>query len=795
VYALSVEMWGLHCGVRKSDGEKVSVFKYERKGKSSAQNELADNFFKRVKTLRHPHTINYLDGVSSESEICVVTESVVTLEEFIKGMRNSESKEKIEMSIGWGMHCILQALTFVHESAKLVHGFITPESILVTRGGDWKLGGMFIIDHADAIGPGQLLRNNPMLMAAKYRSPERLQSKWGMMSDKNGDAFGTDIWSLGCVLFEAFNGPANDASEFLNVRQLPNQVQKVYKEMLSNTPMGRPSASKIHKSAGVQYLCRGNLFKCLTFLDEYQLKTDAERVPFLQGLTTQIDTFPSGTCCYKILPILRDGFKLVAPGGQPQAGGAKPQLSPITAMILDPFLKIGSKIDDPEEYKRIVVPTTIELFASNDRATRAALLQRLSDFVVHLDEKTLNSRVFSSIASGFSDTTPLLRELTVKSVVVLAPKLNSSNLNEVLLRHIVKLLKDVEPAIRTNTLICLNMIIEHLNEETRKKVILGSFPQAIRDPFVPARIAGLRGIASSLKYLEGDAPALANKVVPSLSMATVDPSPEVRAQAFQCINVAISRLKNMSDEQAVRQKKEEEESKRKELEMRQGKDIVTRRNSEDQQAPANTHSRTPSGGSGYLSAAAGMFSKSWGSGNKAGEEQEVNATPQPDPSAPPQHPAQVPRSGMNIRAQKPANNDGWGDDGGWGDDSTTADLLDMNDGNGWGDDDDLGLDIQPTIRKPSRPAGLSLAQKMPGNDEDFFGSSLSSGGKTAGKSAGLSSGGAAAASRGSSASQRKAEAERKRAEARARMAQRREAKKPVAKKVVSKASNDDWDNW
>lgn len=55
---------------------------------------------------------------------------------------------------------------------------------------------------------------------------------------------------------------------------------------------------------------------------------------------------------------------------------------------------------------------------------------------------------------------------------------------------------DPEPAIRTNTTICLGKIASKLNDATRPKVLFPAFAKALRDPFPHARLAGLRSITA-----------------------------------------------------------------------------------------------------------------------------------------------------------------------------------------------------------------------------------------------------------------------------------------------------------
>lgn len=48
-------------------------------------------------------------------------------------------------------------------------------------------------------------------------------------------------------------------------------------------------------------------------------------------------------------------------------------------------------------------------------------------------------QIYNHVASGFSDANPYLRELTLKSLAVLGPKLSQKTLNQSLLKHLAKL--------------------------------------------------------------------------------------------------------------------------------------------------------------------------------------------------------------------------------------------------------------------------------------------------------------------------------------------------------------------
>ena len=67
-----------------------------------------------------------------------------------------------------------------------------------------------------------------------------------------------------------------------------------------------------------------------------------------------------------------------------------------------------------EEYQEKMVPCIIKLFSSNDRETRAKMLQELHQFVPYLSSSVVNDHIFPNIANGFIDSNAYIREMTIK---------------------------------------------------------------------------------------------------------------------------------------------------------------------------------------------------------------------------------------------------------------------------------------------------------------------------------------------------------------------------------------------
>jgi len=274
-----------------------------------------------------------------------------------------------------------------------------------------------------------------------------------------------------------------------------------------------------------------------------------KRIFFFGKLGSQLDHFPKHLCTQKILPNLVTALDY---------GYAN-------SRALGPLLKIGAQLS-AEDYADRITPSVAKWFGSADREMRTNLLSNIESFADHLTPSLVNEKIFPNLALGFSDVSPKLRELTIRSIVVLAPKLNSTLLNMEVMQHFARLQLDKEPFIRTNTTICLGRIAKHLAPATRQKVLASAFGRALRDPFPPARVAGLMsfiGFSFVSAFIELSTyfhtlatneyygpEEIARKVIPCFSTLSLDSEKQVRMAALQGMRLFLEKLEKHSDSMA-----------------------------------------------------------------------------------------------------------------------------------------------------------------------------------------------------------------------------------------------------
>ncbi|XP_017005276.2 N-terminal kinase-like protein [Drosophila takahashii] len=520
-------IWTLHKAKRKTTQEEVSVFVYDIRSGSDTKCELAKASLKRLKTLRHPSILQYLDSLETDKMLYVATEAVDPLGSYFAKL-GSDNLQK-GLYLAWGIFQITRALSFLNNDGNLRHNNVSAWSVFVNASGEWKLGSLEYVSAADGnpMPPAKI----PVTLEV-YDSPEKSdQSKL-----KAATKCSVDMWGLGCLVWEAFNGVLKQRSNLKDIEHIPKSLQSLYCELVGASPSNRPNPADIitrcRKPGG---FFKNDLVDTLLFLEEIQIKDKAEKNRFFSGLTTHLDNFPDNVCRHKILPQLITAYEYG------DAGSA----------VLAPMFKLGKLLDEVEYQKRIV-PCVVKLFASTDRVTRSRLLQQLDLFIAHLQPQVVNDQIFPQVAHGFLDTNATIREQTVKSIIHLAPKLNYNNLNVEVLRHFARLqARDDQGGIRTNTTVCLGKIAPHLHPQVRQRVLVSAFIRAMRDPFPPARVAGVLALAATQQYFLLS--EVANRVLPSLCSLSVDPEKTVRDPAFKTIRGFLGKLEKVSEDPSLRE--------------------------------------------------------------------------------------------------------------------------------------------------------------------------------------------------------------------------------------------------
>ncbi|KAI0743379.1 ARM repeat-containing protein [Daedaleopsis nitida] len=531
-------IWSLYDATKRDDSSPVSVFEFDANTPAKKNLfPLAKNALRKLRTIRHPDVLKFMEVSETDTTIHIMTERVRPLGPAITEWQSKSVQER-EAWLVWGLHRISVALTFLNESAASTHGSVRVDSVFISASGEWKLGGFDVLSNPKEDAAVLYTLGGMVPDASTYSSPE--VRKGGYSALKELPTWAADAYGLGLLTHFAFNPnqtlpataqPPHPPPTAASRGAIPTFMFAAYKKLLNPNPKARLSPAHFLELGmsqtagdGSGFFASNRLVKVCAGLDNFNLASEAEKSSLLKTLKESATSFPSEFASYKVLPALISALEF---------GGAS------AAAIVPLVLQFGKGVP-PEDYSTVILTHLVKLYASPDRGTRMALLDLLPEYADKLDKKTVCDKIWPNLQSGFSDTVAVIREATVKSIILISDKFNERIMNNDLLRHLARMQADQEASIRTNTCILIGRLGPSLGYNTKRKVLVPAFARALKDPFEHARVAGLMALMATMECY--DIEEIATKVIPSMSFTLIDKEKLVRDQAFKAMELFVKKL-------------------------------------------------------------------------------------------------------------------------------------------------------------------------------------------------------------------------------------------------------------
>ncbi|KZF26331.1 hypothetical protein L228DRAFT_10249 [Xylona heveae TC161] len=463
--------WKIYDAKRKSTGQAVSVFVFDKKlldprsgglaggrANTAALKKLHEEIIERLKKevgslakLRHPSILELAEPVEETRNggLMFATEPVTAslagllkeqdeqerlgglagrtsryVVEDADGGRRRREVEIDELEIQKGLLQVAKGLEFLHESAGLVHGNLTPDAIYLNSKSDWKISGLgFSGPATDAessvpifpISLSEVLHHDPRLprsvqLDLDYTSPD-------FVLDGNITS-SADMFSMGLLIVALYNTPhispiqtnssvsaykkifashsslPSQTNNYLSAKPLPKELAtSVLPRLICRRPAQRLNALEFQQSTFFDNI----LVSTIRFLETLPAKSATEKTQFMRGLQRILPQFPKSVLEKKVLPALLEEVKDRS----------------LLALTLRSVFKIISTLPSERRVlKEKVNPKLREIFLSSGSTQKASGLERDTGKEAGLMVVLENMNVFAEFSSTVefkSDIWPIMQ--------------------------------------------------------------------------------------------------------------------------------------------------------------------------------------------------------------------------------------------------------------------------------------------------------------------------------------------------------------------------------------------------
>ena len=198
--------------------KRISVNMMDEKSREKCLKEV-----RLLQSLNHPNIIQYMDSFIEANDLIIIVEWAAAGDLKRQLRKMIEKKSHFEERIIWKYFAqICDAIQHMHMK-RIMHRDLKPANIFLTLDGIVKVGDL---------GLSRELSENTIQAHSKvgtplYMSPEVLRG--------DGYGFASDIWSLGCLLYELANLKSPFKSEGLNLYSLFQKISRGEYELLPET--------------------------------------------------------------------------------------------------------------------------------------------------------------------------------------------------------------------------------------------------------------------------------------------------------------------------------------------------------------------------------------------------------------------------------------------------------------------------------------------------------------------------------------------------------------------------------
>jgi SCY1-like protein 1 len=418
----------IYSGEDLKSNKPVSIFKFSKKQRSLEQ---AKHFIAKLRTLRHPGILRYLDSAESSDHLYLATEPAFP---FVTGTKDDFSKD---FSL-YALYCLFEALNFLQSDCNLSHNTLSMDCLFFTKPYFLpKLSGFTEttaskITSSDDRGIQEISRS---LLSS-------VPDEW-LLALKRGEGVSG---ILRTSIF--FNNPTVKCLLLLRTIHL----EKKSTEMLSKIPLSLiPGDIK-----------KGPLLELLTNLIDINLELAAIATQHVMAIAKEIpwDTMEFKTVMFPVIS------KLVAISDRNVRFSLLKSLNSLNIINLI----------DKKDFEKILFLDLLSGFSDSHPAIREETVNAAASFYVKLKPATIGSKLLPHLIKiQQTDTEGVVRTaaITCLATIFKNTEFTLDNRNSILIEIAINGLKDSYSSARIKT---ISMLSECAHFLTDTEIAMGILP-------------------------------------------------------------------------------------------------------------------------------------------------------------------------------------------------------------------------------------------------------------------------------------------------------------------------------
>ncbi|XP_022861514.1 SCY1-like protein 2 isoform X2 [Olea europaea var. sylvestris] len=429
----------------------------------------------RLVRLRHPGVVHVVQALDeSKNAMAMVTEPLFAsaanalgnVENIAKVPKELRGMEMGLLEVKHGLLQIAETLGFLHNNACLIHRALSPEAVLITSNGAWKLGGFgFAISIDQSSNYSANVQSFhfaeydvedsvlPLQPSLNYTAPELVRSKTSSVGCSS------DIFSFGCLTYHLIaHKPLfdchNNVKMYMNsltylsseaFSSIPRELLPELQRMLSANEALRPSAMDF---TGSPFFQEDTRLRALRFLDHMLERDNMQKSEFLKALSDMRKDFDSRVLRYKVLPPLCAELRNLV---------MQPVILPMVLTI--------AESQDKNDFEVSTLPSLVPVLDKAAGETLLLLVKHAELIINKASQEHLVSHVLPMLARAYDETDARLQEEVLRKTLSLAKKLDVQLVKQAILPRVHGLaLKTTVAAVRVNALLCLGDMVHMLDK-------------------------------------------------------------------------------------------------------------------------------------------------------------------------------------------------------------------------------------------------------------------------------------------------------------------------------------------